>query len=79
MVSLIDPEAFDPTPRFFEAVLPKDVAYPALWLASDEAANVTGVNLPVDGGFSIKGIASLSVGHDPAEAAPPCPSTEREH
>jgi NAD(P)-dependent dehydrogenase (short-subunit alcohol dehydrogenase family) len=33
--------------------LAKDIAYAALYLASDEAAYVTGVILPVDGGYSI--------------------------
>lgn len=33
--------------------LAKDIAYAALFLASDEAAYVTGVILPVDGGYSI--------------------------
>lgn len=34
--------------------LPNDVAYAALYLASDEASWITGQNLVVDGGFSIK-------------------------
>jgi NAD(P)-dependent dehydrogenase (short-subunit alcohol dehydrogenase family) len=34
--------------------LPEDVAYAALYLASDEASWITGQNLVVDGGFSIK-------------------------
>ncbi len=33
--------------------LAKDIAYAALYLASDEAAYVTGVVLPVDGGYCI--------------------------
>lgn len=33
--------------------LAKDIAYAALYLASDEAAYVTGVILPVDGGYCI--------------------------
>lgn len=33
--------------------LAKDIAYAALYLASDEAAYITGVVLPVDGGYSI--------------------------
>lgn len=31
---------------------PEDIAYAALWLASDEASWVTGLTIPVDGGFS---------------------------
>jgi 2-hydroxycyclohexanecarboxyl-CoA dehydrogenase len=31
---------------------PEEVAFPILWLASDEASFVTGIALPVDGGFS---------------------------
>ncbi|MBI4277981.1 MAG: SDR family oxidoreductase, partial [Armatimonadetes bacterium] len=33
---------------------PEDVARAALFLASDDAAFITGVDLPVDGGFSIQ-------------------------
>lgn len=63
------PPPFDPSPRLFSASLPTDIAYAILFLASDESAAMTGIDLPVDGGFSIKGIASLQVGHDPALAA----------
>ena len=58
--------------RLFMNALPMDVAYPIMWLASDEAAAVTGVDLPVDGGFSIKGIASVAAGSDPAKASQMC-------
>lgn len=34
---------------------PEDVAFAALFLASDEAAWITGIDLPVDGGYSCKG------------------------
>ena len=64
----LDPP-FDPTPRLFTASCALDVAYPILWLASDEAAAITGTTLTVDGGFTIKGIASISPGADPAMAA----------
>ena len=33
---------------------PEDMAHAALWLASDESSYVTGVALPVDGGFTAK-------------------------
>ncbi|MDB5881509.1 MAG: short-chain dehydrogenase/reductase, partial [Ramlibacter sp.] len=32
---------------------PLEVAYPILWLASDEASFITGTTLMVDGGLSI--------------------------
>jgi NAD(P)-dependent dehydrogenase (short-subunit alcohol dehydrogenase family) len=38
---------------------PEDVAYAALYLASDEAAFVNGVNLMVDGGVSIQSAEAL--------------------
>jgi 2-hydroxycyclohexanecarboxyl-CoA dehydrogenase len=33
---------------------PEEVAYPILWLASDEASFITGATLMVDGGLSVK-------------------------
>ena len=50
------PDPVDPGPRLFEWSIPADVAYAILFLASDEAAGITGVNLPVDNGFSIRGL-----------------------
>jgi len=44
-------------------------AYPILFLASDESAAMTGIDVPVDGGFSIKGIAALAEGSNPALSA----------
>jgi NAD(P)-dependent dehydrogenase (short-subunit alcohol dehydrogenase family) len=34
---------------------PQDIVNAALFLASDEASYVTGINLPVDGGFAVGG------------------------
>ena len=33
---------------------PEEVAHAALWLASDDSSFVTGVDLPVDGGFTCR-------------------------
>jgi meso-butanediol dehydrogenase/(S,S)-butanediol dehydrogenase/diacetyl reductase len=41
---------------------PMDVAYAALWLASDEAAFVTGELITADGGFSVNGDAVMRGG-----------------
>ena len=41
---------FDPAPRLFGPSIPMDIAYPILFLASDESAAMTGVDMPVDGG-----------------------------
>ena len=35
-------------------VKPEEVAHAALWLASDDSGFVTGVELPVDGGFTCR-------------------------
>ena len=48
-------EVFDDDALLRRLGRPEDVAYAALYLASDEAAFVTGVNLPVDGGFTASG------------------------
>jgi NAD(P)-dependent dehydrogenase (short-subunit alcohol dehydrogenase family) len=61
--------AHTPSPRLFKPSTCTDVAYPILWLVSDEAAAITGINLTVDGGFTMKGIASLAPDADPAMAA----------
>ena len=42
-----------PIGRFGEA---EDIAYAALYLASDESSFVTGIELIVDGGFTARGI-----------------------
>lgn len=41
---------------------PDDIGYAALYLASDEPAFVTGIDLPVDGGSSITRSGSLARG-----------------
>jgi NAD(P)-dependent dehydrogenase (short-subunit alcohol dehydrogenase family) len=43
-------------PRCFEWSVPADVGYAILFLASDEAGGITGVNLPVDNDYSIRGL-----------------------
>jgi NAD(P)-dependent dehydrogenase (short-subunit alcohol dehydrogenase family) len=47
--------AFDGWPLLARSGLPSDVAYTGLFLASDESSYLTGVNIPVDGGWSCKG------------------------
>lgn len=37
-----------------------DIAQAALWLCSEAASYITGVILPVDGGFSLGGSAAMS-------------------
>jgi NAD(P)-dependent dehydrogenase (short-subunit alcohol dehydrogenase family) len=41
--------------------IPSDIAYAALWLASDEAAFVTGSLVTADGGFTINGNAIMGI------------------
>ena len=43
----------DPTPRLFVQGMPVDCAYSILFLASEESAHSTGLNLMVDGGRTI--------------------------
>jgi len=59
----------DRSPRLFKPSECTDIAYPILWLVSDEATAITGTTLTVDGGFTIKGVASLAPGHEPALAS----------
>eukprot|EP00746_Dinoflagellata_sp_MGD_P031741 gnl/MRDRNA2_/MRDRNA2_17551_c0_seq1.p1 gnl/MRDRNA2_/MRDRNA2_17551_c0~~gnl/MRDRNA2_/MRDRNA2_17551_c0_seq1.p1 ORF type:complete len:167 (-),score=38.75 gnl/MRDRNA2_/MRDRNA2_17551_c0_seq1:15-515(-) len=54
-------------PRLFTRALPEDVGHCILFLASHEAAAVTGIDLPVDGGFAVKGLSEIEQGIDPAE------------
>jgi NAD(P)-dependent dehydrogenase (short-subunit alcohol dehydrogenase family) len=42
---------------------PEDVAYAALYLASDEASMVTAAILPVDGGMRLTGPSRLKVAY----------------
>lgn len=47
--------SFDGWPLLARTGRAIDIAYASLFLASDESAFLTGVNLPVDGGWSCKG------------------------
>jgi NAD(P)-dependent dehydrogenase (short-subunit alcohol dehydrogenase family) len=46
---------FDGWPLLARTGRPLDVAYAGLFLASDESTFITGVNLPIDGGWTCKG------------------------
>lgn len=46
---------FEKTNLLNRLIHPRDIAFAALYLASDDAASVTGANLVVDGGFVISG------------------------
>lgn len=48
-----DLEEFEPPCVLGRWAEPKEMAYPLLWLASDEAAYVTGATLMVDGGMPV--------------------------
>jgi len=56
-----DAKAAEETQKRFVSMIPlgrvaspEDIAYAGLWLASDESTYVTGVALPIDGGFTAK-------------------------
>jgi meso-butanediol dehydrogenase / (S,S)-butanediol dehydrogenase / diacetyl reductase len=49
---------------------PEDVAYCALYLASNESSFVTGINIPVDGGWSAKGGLTAKSGELAANQRP---------
>jgi len=46
---------FDGWPLLARTGRPDDVAYAGLYLACDESTFVTGINIPIDGGWSCKG------------------------
>ena len=48
--------------------MPEDIARAAVFLASDDAAYITGAVLPVDGGFGVS--QRVTHMHDPIERAP---------
>lgn len=48
-------KTFEGWPLLHRVGQPDDIAYAALYLVSDEASFVTGVNFPVDGGWTAKG------------------------
>ncbi|MBL6749645.1 MAG: SDR family oxidoreductase [Nevskia sp.] len=53
-----------------------DIAQACLWLASPYAAYVTGVVLPVDGGWSLGGFAASGAGLKKLLSAPPQPKSD---
>ena len=62
----------EPKAKVFSALSSVQVAMPILFLASSDASGLTGVELPVDGGFSIKGVCFVKEGSSAAACETIC-------
>jgi NAD(P)-dependent dehydrogenase (short-subunit alcohol dehydrogenase family) len=52
IANMVTRDKLDPLHPFGGTGVPEDIANAALFLCSDDASWVTGVNLPVDGGYT---------------------------
>ncbi|HLU80142.1 MAG TPA: SDR family oxidoreductase [Burkholderiaceae bacterium] len=66
---LRDPEKLKQNSALGTLIRPDDIARPVAFLLSDEAAMITGINLPVDAGWLVAGSWSTFGGVRPASAA----------
>jgi len=67
-LGLRDPEKLRRNSALGTLIMPEDIARPVVFLLSDEAAMITGANLPVDAGWLVSGSWSTFGGLPPAQA-----------
>ncbi|MDO9404093.1 MAG: SDR family oxidoreductase [Polaromonas sp.] len=72
---LRDPEKLRANSALGRLIAPRDIANTIAFLLSDEAAMVTGINLPVDAGWLVAGSWSTFGGVRPSVATQPQPVT----
>lgn len=66
-LGLRDPEKLKQNSALGTLIMPQDIAGPIVFLLSDEASMITGINLPVDAGWLVSGSWSTFGGVRPAQ------------